>query len=144
MISSLQQQNVHDVSKEKMEEVVTSRKHSNTQISLQVPLPASLSEKDGLWTITIPRGMLLSEPIVISTVLNSSLQKAKIVIVVEEEASAVIFETQKSFDQCNDVEQYQHQEVEVHTHRSAKLTYCTLHKTNFTSSSAIVKRGFVA
>lgn len=143
MIPLLQQKNVLGENKQRWKEAMGSSKPPDTSLSIHACKPALVSQKDGLWTIMIPPGAVLSEPIVISTVLSSFLQRSKIVIVVEEGASAVVVETQKSCDPNNSEEQFQRQEVEVHTQRSARLSYCTLHNTNLTTSSTITKRGLV-
>ncbi len=142
MIASLQKKPVLAESKERWQEAMCSDSRVDTLISLDVPAPAVVLKKAGLSTITIPHHAILTEPIIISSTLSSPLQKAKIVIVVEEGASAVVVETQQSSDQKNS-EQYQQQELEIYVHPSARLAYCTLHKTNLTTFSRIIKRGFV-
>jgi len=143
MISSLQQKHVLGENKQRWKEAMGSSKSADTLLSIHACKPALVSEKDGSWMITIPRGVVLSEPIVISTIVSSSFQNSKIVIDVEEGASAVVVETQRSSDQNNNDEQFQRQEVEVHAQKCAKISYYTLHKTNSTTSSAITKRGLV-
>ncbi len=153
MISLLQQKYVLGENKQKWKEAMGSRIPADTLLSIHACKPALVSGSDGAWMITIPRGVVLSEPIVISALINSSLQRSKVVVVVEEGASAVIVETHQSEDERRDndkenndhnhTELYQQQEVEVHVEKFAKISYCTLHKTNSTTSSAITKRGLV-